>query len=54
LLTGEDEDDKYEIMKVQGSKFLYSFTLLDEKIRQRKLRLRDAIVIILAVSLSSL
>ena len=49
----EEEDDRYEVMKVHGSKNIISQNI-DVKIIQEKLILRDAIVIILAVSLSSL
>ena len=53
--VGEEEDDRYEVMKFHGSKrFLVNSLSIDVKIIQEKLTLRDAIVIILAVSLSCL
>jgi hypothetical protein len=53
--VGEEEDDRYEVMKFHGSKrFLVNSLSIDVKIVQEKLTLRDAIVIILAVSLSCL
>ena len=50
----QEEDDRYEIIKVQESKESVIILFLDFKIIQEKLLLQDAIVIILAVSLSGL
>ena len=56
----KDDEDEYEVVKIVGDggknnhKILKCFSCVEMVIRQRKLLLRDAIVILLAVSLSSL